>query len=275
MQIAVDGSEISYEMAGAGPPVVLIHGLGGSKRIWSRLAGELAESHTVVAYDLRGSGGTVEVAPGKELSLTVWSDDLRGLLGALGIQRPALVGHSLGASIALTYSLAWPDDVSALVLMGADPELSRLAPRMEKVVDLISRLGIEQWVAEHWSKNTPFSETSLSRTPEILDEYRAMVLANDPDAYTRTCRAIAQTETLTQRLGDVGQPALVISGSDDDRTLPEAGRELAASLANASYVELAGVGHTVPLEAPHDVAAAVRVFLRSNAPGQAPPSRAS
>jgi pimeloyl-ACP methyl ester carboxylesterase len=275
MQIAVDGSEISYEMAGAGPPIALIHGLGGSKRIWSRLAGELAESHTVVAYDLRGSGGTVDVGPGKELSLTVWADDLRGLLGALGVQRPVLVGHSLGASIALKYALSWPADVSALVLMGADPELSRLGPRMEKVVDLIGRVGMEEWVSEHWSKNTPFSATSLARTPEILDEYRAMVLANDPDSYTRTCRAIAHMEALTGQLGEVGQPALVISGSDDDRTVPEAGRELAAALANASYVELEGVGHTLPLEAPAEVVAAVRVFLRSDAGRQAPPSRAS
>jgi pimeloyl-ACP methyl ester carboxylesterase len=141
---------------------------------------------------------------------------------------------------------------------------------MEKVVDLIGRVGMEEWVAEHWSKNTPFSAASLSRTPEILDEYRAMVLANDPDAYTRTCRAIAQAEPLTGQLAGVVQPALVISGSDDDRTLPEAGRELAASLANASYVELEGVGHTVPLEAPAEVAEAVRTFLQRDADGSIP-----
>jgi pimeloyl-ACP methyl ester carboxylesterase len=267
LQIAVDGCEISYEMTGQGPPVVLIHGLGGSRHIWSRLREELAQSCTVVAYDLRGSGGTVEKAPGNKLSLAVWSADLRALLEALGIERTTLVGHSLGASIALKYALSWPDGVSALVLMGADPELSRLAPRMEKVVELIDRVGMEEWVAEHWSKNTPFSPASLSRTPEILDEYRAMVLANDPEAYTRTCRAIAQTETLTGRLGEVGQPALVISGSDDDRTVPEAGRELAGALANASYVELEAVGHTVPLEAPAEVAEAMSAFLRRSTDG--------
>jgi pimeloyl-ACP methyl ester carboxylesterase len=134
---------------------------------------------------------------------------------------------------------------------------------MEKVVELIGRVGMEEWVAEHWSKNTPFAAESLARTPEILDEYRAMVLGNEPGAYTRTCLAIARTESLTGQLSQVVRPALVISGTADDRTLPEAGRELAAALADASYVELEGVGHTMPLEAPAQVSTAIRRFLAS------------
>jgi len=262
-RIEVNGSRISYELTGSGPPLVLIHGLGGSKRIWSRLREDLTAAFMVVTYDLRGAGDTVEIGTAKELSLAVWADDLRGLLERLGIDRPVLVGHSLGASIALKYALARPEEVSALVLMGADPELSRLAPRMEKVVELIDRVGMEEWVAEHWSKNTPFSPASLARSPEILDEYRAMVLANDPGDYVRTCRAIARMESLGGELTGVSQPSLVIVGSDDDRTVPESGRELAEALANASFVELAGVGHTMPLEAPAQVCAAIRDFLVS------------
>ena len=263
MRVAVKGCEVSYEVKGAGPPVILIHGLGGSKRLWSRVGSDLAESFTVVTYDLRGSGDTSESRPEEELSLAVWAEDLAGLVDRLGVERPALVGHSLGASIALKYTLSHPADVSALVLMGADPELSRLAPRMEKVVELIGRVGMEEWVAEHWSKNTPFAAESLARTPEILDEYRAMVLGNAPGAYTRTCLAIARTESLTGQLSQVVRPALVISGTADDRTLPEAGRELASALADASYVELEGVGHTMPLEAPAEVSTAIRRFLAS------------
>jgi pimeloyl-ACP methyl ester carboxylesterase len=268
-QIEVNGCQVSYELAGSGPPVVMIHGLGGSRRIWTGLRDELAAAFTVVAYDLRGAGDTVETGSTKDFSLAVWSDDLRGLLEALGIERTVLVGHSLGACIAIKHALAWPSRVAALVLMGADPELSRLAPRMEKVVELIGRVGMEEWVTEHWSKNTPFSQASLSRSPEILEEYRAMVLANDPEAYVRTCRAIARMESLAGELGGVAQPSLVIAGSDDDRTLPASGRELASALADASFVELAGVGHTMPLEAPGAVGAAIREFLASR-DGQRP-----
>lgn len=261
--VKLDGCDVSYERVGSGMPVVLIHGLGGSKAIWRRLRDRLADDFDVVAYDLRAAGSTRETGARRELSLTTWSDDLRGLLEALGLSGAVLVGHSLGASIAVKYAARWPRDVSALVLMGADADLSRLAPRLNRVVELVRDLGLEGWVDEHWSKNTPFSAASLARTPEILDEYRAMVLANDPESYTRTCLAIAKAEDLTSALTGLSQPALVIAGSDDDRTLPDAGRELAGAFRNGALLELEGVGHTLPLEAPETVGKAIVEFVAS------------
>ena len=78
-----------------------------------------------------------------------------------------------------------------------------------------------------------------------------MVLRNDPDNYTRTCLAIASTETLTDALPGITVPALVVSGGADDRTLPEAGRELAERLGNATFVETRGRG-------PYDAARGTR-----------------
>lgn len=147
--------------------------------------------------------------------------------------------------------------------MGADPDLSRLAPRMEKAVELIRSAGMEEWVEAHWSRNVPFSAASLEREPEILDRYRAMVLANDPESYVRTCLAIARSESLADDLGGIAQPSLVIAGGDDDRTVPESGRELARALRDAAFVELEGTGHTMPLEAPDAVGAAIVEFLGS------------
>ena len=270
MTISVDGCEIGYDVTGSGPPVVLIHGLGASRVIWSRLRGRLSRDFTVLTYDLRGSGASHGASASEELSLSVWSSDLWALLRSLGVSRSALVGHSLGASIALKYALRWPDGVSSLVLMGADPELSRLAPRMEKTVGLIADVGLPEWVDRYWSTNPPFAAASVARSPEILDEYRAMVLANDPGCYVRTCLAIARSESLTDELAGIAQPALVIAGSADDRTLPEAGRELSRELGNASFMELADVGHTMPLEAPDAVGAAILEFL-SSVDGAGPP----
>src|SRR6185437_4534069 len=189
-----------------------------------------------------------------------WADDLRGLLGALELEPPVFVGHSLGAAVALKYALTYPDDVAGLVLMGTDPDLANLAPRMQAAAELIERVGLETWVSEHWVKNPPFAAASLERSPELLDRYRAMLLANDDGDYVRTCRAIATAESLGGRLGDVAQPALVLVGSEDDRTLPEHGRRLAERLPDAGFVELAGVGHTMPFEAPDEVAEAVTGF---------------
>ena len=257
------GSELSYERLGSGSPIVLIHGLGTSKVIWRELQEHLASQFEIVTYDLRGSGLSHEDSK-EEMSLERLSSDLRRLVQALGLDRPSLLGHSLGASIALKYTLCWPDDVQTLVLMGADANLSNLGPRMRQVVKLIEQHGLEGWVEDYWSKNPPFSEKSIKRSPEVVEHYRAMVLANDPDNYMRTCLAIATAEDLTSQLGAVRQPALVISGAADDRTLPGAGRELAARLGDAELIEFAEVGHTIPTEVPGLAAEAIVEFLVRN-----------
>lgn len=258
--LVVGSADIHVEILGEGVPVVLLHGLGLTGALWNRVRNKFGLDYQLILVDLRAAGQTREIER-EELSLKRWSDDLAGLLAALEVERPVLVGHSLGASIALKYALELPDDVRALALIGADATLSNLAPRMLLSAERIERMGLEAWVAEYWSKNPPFSAESLDRSPEILDEYRELVLGNDPVDYVRQCRAIAGAENLSDRLGHIDQPALVLIGALDDRTLPEHGRELAASLGNARVVELPNVGHTLPLEAPEEVVAAVRAFL--------------
>jgi pimeloyl-ACP methyl ester carboxylesterase len=268
LQIATDSLDIHVELYGEGVPVVLIHGLGLTGALWNRMrdGAGLGPGYRLVLVDLRGAGGTRELKR-EDLSLGRWSSDLDDLLRALGIEKPVLMGHSLGASVALKYALTHPENVTALVLIGAEANLSNLAPRMLASAERIEELGIEAWVEEYWSKNPPFSDESLARDPSMLVEYRDLLLRNDPGDYVRQCRAIASAENLSDRLGEVTQPALVLIGENDDRTLPEHGRELAGNLADAHVVELAAVGHTLPLEAPEATAAAVRAFLENTLGG--------
>jgi pimeloyl-ACP methyl ester carboxylesterase/quercetin dioxygenase-like cupin family protein len=259
-RVVVDSLDCQVEVVGEGVPVVLIHGLGLSGAIWSRVRDQFGPGYQLILVDLRGAGRTRELRS-EELSLGRWADDLGAVLATLEIRRPVLVGHSLGASVALKYTLERPDDVRALVLIAADPNLSNLAPRMLASAERIESMGMQAWVAEYWSKNPPFSDASLERDPTVLDAYRDLLLQNDAADYVRQCRAIASAENLADRLGLITQPALVVVGGSDDRTLPEHGRQLADDLANGKLVELPDVGHTVPLEAPEATATAVREFL--------------
>jgi pimeloyl-ACP methyl ester carboxylesterase len=256
--VELDGCAIAYDVEGEGRPIVLLHGLGTSRAIWAGLRPRLGGR--TVAVDLRGAGESVERSPA-ELSLARWAEDLRAVLGELGVSRPVLIGHSLGCSVAMKYASTWPDDVAALVLIGAEPRLSSLAPRMRAAAEGITEIGLERWVAERWVENPPFSDRSLERAPELVDAYRALLLGNDQDSYVRTCLAIAGAEDLTPALGSIGAPALVISGGEDDRTVPEAGAELARALGDGRFVEIEGVGHTIPTEAPEEVYGAIASFL--------------
>jgi pimeloyl-ACP methyl ester carboxylesterase/quercetin dioxygenase-like cupin family protein len=259
-RVVVESCDFHVEVVGEGTPVVLVHGLGASSVLWNRIRDRLGAGYQVVLLDLRGAGETRELER-KELSLETWADDLAGVLAALGIERPVLVGHSLGATIALKYALSHPDGARALVLIAADANLSNLAPRMLAASELIERVGLGTWVTDHWSKNPPFSAASLERERGLLEEYRSMLLLNDEADYLRQCLAVAHAEDLADRLGDVRQPALVIVGGSDDRTLPEHGRKLASRLSDGRALEIPDVGHTLPLEASEEVVSAVRAFL--------------
>lgn len=260
--VALPTCELACEVSGAGEPtLVLLHGLGASRLLWRDVQAQLGTTgRRVVSYDLRGAGATRE-RERRELSLATWADDLGGLLAALEIERPVLVGHSLGAAVALKYAIEQPAAVGGLVLMGADPDLANLGPRMSAAAELIGRVGLETWISDHWSRNTPFAAASLQRNPTVLDRYREMLLANRGDDYVRSCLAIVGAESLSSRLDRITAPVLVIVGADDDRTLPAHGRRLAKRLPRARVVELLEVGHTMPFEAPDEVAAAVLAFV--------------
>lgn len=150
--------ELHYRPYGseANPPLVLVHGLASTLRIWDYVAPVLAGKYWVVAYDQRGHAESEKPDLGYDLPTML--DDLSGLMQALDIRRPLLVGHSWGANLALAYAASHPDDCNGLVLVdggisdfrdmpgGADwenvkrelapPDLSRY-----KLSDMLSRMG--------------------------------------------------------------------------------------------------------------------------------------
>ena len=259
-RLLVDGAELHLEVEGAGQPLVLVHGLGLQAALWRRLCNALGPGYRLVRLDLRGNPRSHELER-RDLSLARWAGDLAAVVAELELDAPVVVGHSLGAAIALRFALDHPERARALVLLGAEADLSNLAPRMLGSAERIERDGLEAWVDGPWASNPPFSRSSLERAPEILAEYRALLLENDAADYVRQCRAIASAESLSGRLRELVPPALVVVGAQDDRTLPEHGRELARALPRAQLVELPEVGHTIPLEAPEAAAAALAAFV--------------
>lgn len=107
----VEGASLYYEVFGTGSPVVLLQGAAVDHRVWDEQVAPLAHAHTIVRYDLRGTGRSTAGAGGTH------TDDLKALVDHLQFERSALIGQALGARIAIDFATAYPDAVRALILV--------------------------------------------------------------------------------------------------------------------------------------------------------------
>ena len=133
------GPRLHYQKVGEGPDLVMIHGITGNLAIWHlHIVPALAERFTCHTYDLRGHG--LSETPPTGYSADAMAEDLLGLLDALALERPTVVGHSYGADIALYFAARHPDRVREVVAIEA------ALPSLESV-----RRG-EDWVGwEYWA----------------------------------------------------------------------------------------------------------------------------
>jgi pimeloyl-ACP methyl ester carboxylesterase len=121
----VHGYRRAFRVAGSGPAVVLIHGIGDSSATWESVIPALARHHLVIAPDLLGHGRSDK--PRADYSVAAYANGVRDLLGVLGIRRATLVGHSLGGGVAMQFAYQFPDRTERLVLVGsggAGPEVN-------------------------------------------------------------------------------------------------------------------------------------------------------
>jgi pimeloyl-ACP methyl ester carboxylesterase len=113
--VEVNGLTIHYRIAGEGPPVVLLHGYTQTSRVWLPAIAALASTHTVIAPDLRGAGGSSK--PGHGYDKKTMASDIHALVRSLGYSQTAIVGHDIGMMVAYAYAAQYPDEVDSLTLM--------------------------------------------------------------------------------------------------------------------------------------------------------------
>src|SRR4051812_4413390 len=121
----VHGHRHAFVLAGDGPPLLLLHGIGNSAQTWAGVIEKLAAQHTVLAPDLLGHGSSDK--PRGDYSLAGYANGMRDLLSVLDLEQATVVGHSLGGGIALQFAYQFPERCERLVLVGSGglgPELS-------------------------------------------------------------------------------------------------------------------------------------------------------
>lgn len=230
MTVAVDGSTVGIDAVGApeAPPVVLVHGAGVDRRMWSNQVPALAAAgFRVFAVDLPGNGGSQGAPLASIAEAGAWAVRL---FDALGLEATRLVGLSMGALVALEAAARAPERVERLVLAGVaarmpvNPELMEMAARDDsEAYTLIGRWSHAR--AEH-----------AAATAAMIASGRPGVL----HAGLRACDAYADAAATAS---GVRCPTLLLLGEDDLMTKPKAAAPLAAAIADARTVLLPGCGH--------------------------------
>ncbi len=264
---ASDGLALELSERGEGPPVLLVHGFGGSGAAWGEpaLAG-LASRHRVLAVDLIGHGASDDPGDATRTTLDRVLDDLERALDAAGVSACPWIGYSMGGRITLAASLLRSDRLSRMVLESASPGLASDAERADRrasdetLARWIEENGIDAW-AEAWEENPLF--TGRAALPAAArDGFLAQRRANRAPALAAWLRGVGtgSQPSFWDRLGQVRVPTLILTGARDPK-FSDIGRRMAAAIPDARRMAVPGAGHTVHLELPAAWLAAVSSFL--------------
>ncbi|TMM16482.1 MAG: alpha/beta hydrolase [Actinobacteria bacterium] len=261
------GSRIRYFAAGSGPPLILVHGLGGAAPNWRLLAPALAESHRVVVPELPGHGRSAPLAE-PPTSLDPFAEAMLAVAAAEDAVPAPWVGHSLGGLVSLRASLLRPDAVSAVVLAAAAGITS--ASRAGQVV--VSVIGVARPGRLLGHRRRQVARSRLGRTlafgwwgvadPAGLDPDMAEAFLAGPTMHTDTLSA-GKALVLSDPREDlhlVRCPVLCLWGANDNWVPLADGMEYARRL-RAPLRAIADCGHLLIGERPDAVLRAVNEFL--------------
>ncbi|MBX6321076.1 MAG: alpha/beta fold hydrolase [Rhodospirillaceae bacterium] len=239
------GHRLAYVVEGAGPPLVLISGLGGKAAFWDRVAPRLARRFTVIRHDQLGTGASD--APLIDYSIDQMAGDVLALMDALGVERAHVVGHSTGGAIAQTLALDAPARVGRLVLSATWTRADRyLRLLFETRAEVLRRAGGAVYGQLSALLAWP---TGWLRERGVAPE----LTVTHPDVLLRRIDALLRFDRVGE-LGRIAAPTLVIVARDDRITPPYFSHALGALIPGARVVVAPGGGHFLPRSAP-------RVFL--------------
>ncbi|MBZ5587151.1 MAG: alpha/beta fold hydrolase [Acidobacteriia bacterium] len=266
----VEGGKLFYEVLGKGPAVVLIHGGMLDHRAWDPQIAALTRGHRVVRYDAAGHGQSpVPDKPWKTY------EHLRALLTQLGIRHAAIVGHSMGARIAIDLAIADPELVDALVLispgMSGFPFTGRDFLQSSATMAAAQRAGNAARASEYFMRSWV---AGPHRTPAQVDKaiWEKALLMALPNALHQIDGPELDPPAVG-RLAEVKAPTLVIEGALDCEDIHLIGRLIERRVAGTRRVVIPGVAHLAGLEAPAEVSRLIVDFLRAPVAARTAPAR--
>lgn len=265
--IDVSGVEVHVETAGAGEPVVLVHGFGGSTYSWRYLMPELAKTHRVVAIDLFGFGYTRRPEGLRFYTRESQVQLILEVMDALEIEKAHLVGHSYGGGLSASLAAWNPDRVLSLTLVDstapnwAKARRKNFAELAPLTYTFVRGLALQRKMVRKALLRSYFDDSQV--TEETVEAYLARLrIEGAARAYrglTVPLEPGADGEDV--HFTDLQLPVLVVWGEEDSLIDIEHGRVAAEEMPLSRFVSLAEAGHSPMEEQPEALLQAIRPFL--------------
>jgi pimeloyl-ACP methyl ester carboxylesterase len=259
---SVNGHRLAYLDHGQGPPLILIHGYGGSMWQWEYQQLPLSAAYRVITPDLIGSG--LSDKPDIDYRPEELIESVRGLMEALDLPTATLVGNSMGGGVAIGMALTHPELVDRLVLIDGLPDHIRerlVSPLMRRAIDThvpvwLARVG--SWLFGNRTMETVLREIVYDQTlltPAVLDRSNRNRRRADMIAPLLSIRdSLPRWEQdYATRLKEIRHPTLILWGEHDRLFPPQVGRDLQSAIPQSRLIVIPRAGHIPQWEQPQVV----------------------
>jgi pimeloyl-ACP methyl ester carboxylesterase len=276
----VHGYERAYRIAGHGPAVLFIHGIGDDSSTWLRVLAPLTQDFTVIAPDLLGHGGSAK--PRADYSVAAYACGMRDLLATLDIERVSVVGHSLGGGVAMQFAYQFPERCERLVLVGPGGlgpgvhPLLRLAtaPGAGLLLPLISGTPVRAMLRGLGDLLRSTGGLGLGADLDyVVGKYTRLAEPTSRQSFLRTLRSVVDWRGQVVNMLDRSYlaeaiPTMLVWGSHD-HVVPSSQAEAAHKAMPGSRLEVfEGAGHFPHHSDPERFLAVLREFLTGTEPAR-------
>ncbi|MEZ0606039.1 alpha/beta fold hydrolase [Paraburkholderia sp. IW21] len=248
--------------------VVLIHGVGMNQTAWLPQIEALTASYQVVVYDMLGHGDSA--LPTASPTLDEYASQLKALLDAMHMERAHVVGHSMGALVALEFALTHPQHTLSVVALNAvydrtPAQRKAVMMRAATLADAPLDTGVDATLSRWFGDPVPGHLTQAAQA------VRRLLLSVDPVGYARTYRLFACSDDAhVGRLANLAVPALFLTGACDPNSSPAMSRAMAAAAPFGRAEIIANERHLMNVTDPEGVNDRLLAFLAEASAKEAP-----
>jgi len=240
LEAEINGITMKYRIVGEGPPVLLVHGLGGDMRGWEFQEEPLSKHFKLIMMDQRGHG--YSTGPGMDtISAEVFANDLNALLEHIGIDRVSVVGGSMGGLISHQFVLDFPERVNKLVLISTGPKIT------EQTIDVVYAWREAQVAGDdeayfEASIRSSYPEEFIEQNKDVIEYIKNRENLLNEEGVLAAGLGLA-TFNVEERLHTIKNPTLIIHGAEDMIFNVSLAQETAKQIPNSKLVILPGCGH--------------------------------